>query len=402
MTEVASGMLGTLDPDNRKLDDWYVQINRIYLNKNFESDRFQIFAHLVEVIGGLSTLASDKQKPGTGAERYVPKAIAWWLALCGKAGVRSVEQLLWWKFPGVCPYCNESVHDDAKCQEAKARSRGPDWDELERLGNANASKRPKTIAEWQQMFRTIYPAHASSEPYSMTFARLTEELGELGEALRVQPLAPGYFFSEAADVFAWLMHLQNLHEARIAVPVAQRCKVLTPAFGKSYWGHCSDCRRSVCVCPSILPSTLGRIAHEVPTNRLMSGHDGALLTLADAIELFSSVDVNIGDKTLSVHQSDITELNQAVNQLIKLTLDQGRDLGVHAVLLMDSLYELRSLTDSQEVTDAALSQLVEAIKSIPPSANKDAVVSGINDFSIGVASGAAFEILKAIGTAIAS
>ena len=59
------------------------------------------------------------------------------------------------------------------------------------------------------MFAEIYPVTAV-EVYPATIGRFTEELGELAEALRAAPVAPGYFLSEGADVFAWLMHLQNL------------------------------------------------------------------------------------------------------------------------------------------------------------------------------------------------
>jgi hypothetical protein len=41
-------------------------------------------------------------------------------------------------------------------------------------------------------------------------ARLYEELAELAEAVRVFPSVPGYFLSEASDVFAWLMKVQNI------------------------------------------------------------------------------------------------------------------------------------------------------------------------------------------------
>jgi hypothetical protein len=79
-----------------------------------------IFAHLVETTGALSLLASTKKKPGINPETYVGKAIAWWLGLCGKVGVKSVEDLVWDKFPGVCSYCHKATHDPDECSEKKA------------------------------------------------------------------------------------------------------------------------------------------------------------------------------------------------------------------------------------------------------------------------------------------
>lgn len=89
----------------RDIDEWHKAINYIYADRNFYRDPASIFAHLVEVIGGLSQLASAKKKPGPPAESFLPKAVAWWFALCGKLGITSPADLLWLKFPGVCPYC---------------------------------------------------------------------------------------------------------------------------------------------------------------------------------------------------------------------------------------------------------------------------------------------------------
>jgi pyrimidine deaminase RibD-like protein len=87
---------------SRTLDEWYRTINVIYWNRNFLRDSMNLFAHLVEVIGGLSLLASQKKKHGVTPEAFVPKAIAWWLALCGKVGVKSVDDMVWAKFPYAC------------------------------------------------------------------------------------------------------------------------------------------------------------------------------------------------------------------------------------------------------------------------------------------------------------
>jgi hypothetical protein len=283
----------------RTLDDWYLGVNRLYLDRNFYRDEFSIFAHLVEVMGGLSLLSSGKEKDGVTPATYVPKAIAWWLALCGRAGVRSVEQMLWWKFPFACTYCRESrcLGDECARRKHDEAARGlavPNWDELEARGHeiekgprregALLLKRPRTLAEWCDMFGVLYPV-TQTESYPPTFGRFTEELGELAEALRVFPVAPGYFLSEAADVFAWLMHLQQLVERK--TPLAERGRVLEAAFASAYGNGCADCGAEVCACPPILPSTLGRIAHEVPEGRASFSAGGALLSTADAMGLFA-------------------------------------------------------------------------------------------------------------------
>lgn len=191
----------------RTLDQWYASLNSTYFHRNFDRRPSDICLHLVEVIGGLSLLASEKTKPGIDKEAQVPKALAWWLALCGKVGVRSVEAMLWDKFPRLCPYCQHPKHEQEECAEKKAAQPGPPWDVLARLGTT--SERPATLGGWQRMFNDIYPVNQGDQ-YGPAFARLYEELAELAEAVRVFPSVPGYFLSEAADVFAWLMKVQNI------------------------------------------------------------------------------------------------------------------------------------------------------------------------------------------------
>lgn len=260
----------------RSLDEWYLSINSIYWNRNYQRDPTSVFTHFVEVVGSLSVLVSKKRKTDPASiAPYMAKAIAWWLALCGQVGVASVSAMLWAKFPNVCPYCQEKPHNQDECTQRKIASRGPDWAALKKIGDQANNSSPKTIAEWQQMFAAIYPP-SSTEDFAMTFAKLTEEMGELAEALRVFTAAPGYFLSEAADVFAWLMKLNNLVEA--SLPKTERGLQLQTLLASSYPSRCRDCNSAVCVCPPILPSTIGRIAHEVPSNFVSFNDGGSYLT----------------------------------------------------------------------------------------------------------------------------
>lgn len=260
---------------SRRLDDWYRGLNRIYWNQNFQREPSTIFAHLVEVVGGLSSLASNKRKTGIEPEGHIVKAFAWWIALCGKVGVKSVEDMLWDKFPAACPYCQEERHNPDVCTERKAASGGPPWQALATLGATKT--RPTRLRGWQLMFSTIYPAQQTEE-FGPSFARLTEELGELAEAVRVFRAEPGYFLSEASDVFAWLMHIQNIIDSRACVLIAMRGDALERAFCKAYPDSCPACGKRQCACPPILASTIGRIAHEVPTSRGSFGDKGRFMT----------------------------------------------------------------------------------------------------------------------------
>ncbi|HXD31606.1 MAG TPA: deaminase [Pyrinomonadaceae bacterium] len=268
----------------RSIDDWHLSISSIYWNRNFQRDASAVFTHLVEVVGSLSVLVSKKQE--TNPEmiaKEMAKAVAWWLALCGQVGIASASRLLWTKFPDACPYCRTKPHDQDECTQRKRQARGPDWIELRRLAERNIEHQPKRLSEWQQMFSAIYPP-ASTEDYTKTFAKLTEEMGELAEAIRVFSAEPGYFLSEAADVFAWLMKLNNLVEAK--KPRNERGRLLERAMADSYPARCRDCNSGVCSCPPILPSTIGRIAHEVPDDFVSFSDGGVYLTVEKRSQKF--------------------------------------------------------------------------------------------------------------------
>jgi pyrimidine deaminase RibD-like protein/NTP pyrophosphatase (non-canonical NTP hydrolase) len=246
----------------RSLDDWYRVLNSLYWSKNSDRAPSEIFAHMVEVVGGVSALASSKNKPGIDPAKHLAKAFAWWMSLCGSVGVQSPERMLWAKFPAVCPYCLSAPHDPDVCLDVKRAQGGPRWDELADIGRDLSP--PGRLGDWQTMFAKVYPVQQTDE-YGLTFARLAEELGELAEAVRVFRNQPGYFLSEASDVFAWFMKIQNLYDVKAGISHRDRGKSLETTFATSYPDSCTECGARRCRCPDILPSTVGRIGHEDPT-----------------------------------------------------------------------------------------------------------------------------------------
>lgn len=268
---------------SRRLDEWYRSFNKTYWNQNFQKSPAHIFSHLVEVVGGLSGLASSKTKSGVTPERFVAKAIAWWMALCGKMGVKSVEDMLWSKFPGVCPYCHKNPHNPDICSEKKESDAGIKWDTLREIKKRGEA--PRRIKDWQLLYSSLYPA-SQTEDYGASFARLAEELGELAEAVRIFDREPGYFLSEAADVFAWLMHIQNIVESKNSVRSQNRGNALEELICSMYPDGCVDCGKKQCSCPPILPSTIGRIAHEVPEDRSGFNESGSFMSPDKASTFF--------------------------------------------------------------------------------------------------------------------
>jgi pyrimidine deaminase RibD-like protein/NTP pyrophosphatase (non-canonical NTP hydrolase) len=251
------------NPAYRSLDDWYRVINAIYLNRNYYREPSSIFSHLVEVIGGLGILASDYTHEKQIIAKYLPKGVAWWMGLCGRVGVKSISDMLWAKFPFICPYCQTAPHDNTRCRQIKVQNPDPDWAFVKAKVDGNISSKPKNLGEWQRMFQKVYKI-GDGEDYRLTLAKLTEELGELAEAVRAFHVKPGYFLNEAADVFSWIMHLANVYESRQTTPEEQIGQHFEKMFSTEYLDRCSKCQNQRCTCPAFQPETLGKLARQTP------------------------------------------------------------------------------------------------------------------------------------------
>jgi len=376
----------------RSLDDWYKTINKIYLDRNYYRHADSIFAHLVEIVGGLSLLASRKQKPTVDPDSYVAKALGWWMALCGKLCIRSVEQMLWAKFPAVCPYCLSNPHDNEKCEIAKAEASGPDWRKVAEAGQKNIAQKPASLGMWYSMFATIYQPQ-QQEDIAGVFGRITEELGELAEAVRLFSLAPGYFFSEASDLFAWLIHLQavRFRQDRVFGPQAERD--LSRMLYSEYPDRCKECKSRLCVCPPVLRRTAGRIAHEMPL--YVNGHaaPSPLLTFTEAMQVFeiSSTRIRIGTSDLQVTAALLAELRNSIAELRRMSLESKLLGEAHTVTLINILDEVLKLAESERVTQQSVDEMVEAIRALP--SEKRTIVTG---FLTNIASNVATAVVTAV------
>ncbi len=188
----------------KRLDEWYALVRDEQLT--------------IEVARAVQQLVAEverlSQSPHESIRPPVARPLACWMALCGAAGVESIEAMIWTKYPGVCPHCHENPHDRSTCVGRTAGVDTLDWPTLRRLASDRAASRPATIAEWQRMFGEIYERPASAT----AVARLAEELDELVDAIDRNGTASRRFRNEASDVFAWLMQLQNAfdHEADVA------------------------------------------------------------------------------------------------------------------------------------------------------------------------------------------
>jgi hypothetical protein len=354
------------------LDESYIEFNGIYLDANFYKNEFLIFSHLVEVIGGLSSISSKKKNDLEQARRYMPKAIAWWLALAGKIGVSSVTELLWVKYPRVCPYCLGNPHKTDKCKQSLNGPQEPQWTALKKLGEAG--ERPLSISDWQSVFADIYPVF-DGEDFQGSFARLTEELGEMAEAIRVREIAPSYFISEAADVFAWLMRVQNLYDMKTQAPDH---KTLERWLAEAYPGKCLECGDATCSCPAILDSAFGRMAHEVPEGSFRK----SLIPFRESAERFRARELHFHGETWAIKGDDLQSLKSGIDELlVKADIADDR-WAFQNKAMMDTLYELRGLNTASAISDELIGRLVAEVQALKPGVRDE-----VRDMVTGVGSG---------------
>jgi len=248
-----------------RLDDLYKMVAHMYSEQNAQRPARETFAHFVEVCGMLAQNDREKKSEDVSPEGALCKALGWYFPLMAKFKVSSVEDLVFRKFPGACPYCRLSPHDDSYCKTVRGTERTLNHEAVRKLYQQNWKKRPTGLDDWQKMFQRIYPRRLGERGRSTV--GLLEELGELAEAVRVFDRYPKYFAGEAADVFSYLMGYANEHALRFERDYGREFSFEDEFLGR-YPGLCVQCGYSVCVCPLIPEATVGRLAKELDLGNL--------------------------------------------------------------------------------------------------------------------------------------
>lgn len=347
------------------LDDWHRKVARIYGGRNLQAPPEEVFTHLQEQIGALSFIATGKVKRGVSHMRMMPRAIGWWLALCGKMRIASVSDLLWLKFPGTCPYCLLTPHSAEACLSAKRESSAPRWDRLFEIGIASLSRKPSTIVDWQQMFSSIYPS-GDNESEGVIFARLSEEMGELAEAIRVANAAPQYFVSEAADVFAWLMKVQNMLDYR-AGPTVRTGDQISDWIQTAYGLGCQDCGQMICVCPPMSEQSMGRIGEPLPERiyklfetSYVSAHELEQLIVREPLR------ITVAGTSFEMTPEIIERMEATMRDALRVIEVLRTSDAAAALMLQDIQQQLMWLSDGQRMNAAQFEILAEAIAGLEP------------------------------------
>ena len=246
------------------LDDLYKMVSYIYSDQNLIRSEIVTFSHFVEVCGMLTIHDRNKKRENITVTDALCKARGWYFPLLAKMKIKSVEELVYRKFPFVCPYCRKVPHDDAICKQVRGTEQTVNHNDLRKLHNSNQQKKPIGLDDWQNMFQEIYPR--TTDDRGRSTIGLLEELGEISEAIRVFEKHPKYFVGEAADTFSYLMGIANEHKIREAQ--LDREFSFEQEFLRRYPGLCPQCGSRVCVCPAVPEATIGRLTKELDIGSL--------------------------------------------------------------------------------------------------------------------------------------
>ena len=231
------------------LGDWARMFRDIYFPlQNYGRSRFEVFTSLVKVFGAGSHHLFRSHNP-KGAREYLAKIFGWYCALCNRLNI-DTEAAIWEKYPGVCPRCLSTV-----C-ECPGNPEPIDSDKLTMIALEQASRKPKTLRDWQNMFANIYrgPIGKAKVPPSrdrlaLVFARMAEELGEIAEALSrdgtVDADADFVLRNEIADFGAWIFGLAN--NLQYVDPMSHGAMLADVAWDL-YPGVCHRCKETKCIC----------------------------------------------------------------------------------------------------------------------------------------------------------
>ena len=153
---------------------------------------------------------------------------SWYASLMNQFRVK-IEEEIWKRFPYLCSYCAECP---CSCPETHLEER--------QKAVIDENKKPKTLEEFQIMFKNIYPPEKRTLEHAGV--HLAEELGEFSEAiLRYRGQHQDKVFEkimlEVADLFSCFMGVFN----SIGVNLAEE-------LSKMFSENCHACKKAPCEC----------------------------------------------------------------------------------------------------------------------------------------------------------
>ena len=205
------------------LEEWQEMFGKIYGEKNRKRSKESILLRVVEEASELAEalrednismsqmkLTVDDLKKRKSAQKVLewelPDILAWLCSFCDSVDHRLQEDV-WHKYPGVCPYCLEKYH--CTCTVTPYNMRKPkqlidkELDHYRKTG-----KMITTLDGWTRRYAELYGRINRLFPVEYSGFHALEEIGEVSDDLRKMTERASDFTHDAlkgeiADVFSW-------------------------------------------------------------------------------------------------------------------------------------------------------------------------------------------------------
>lgn len=218
------------------LKDFQEMFKDIYLEKDKRDYSAEdMIIHMVEELTLLARWVRKEQMFSNliPPQESIARFFAWLCGFCNFVSI-DLEEAIFQKYPGYCPYCKRS--ENCMCitftQEMTSQQKHFLLEEKE-----NQKTMPRELKEWQEMFRKIYGRINRLQTIIQILLHLYEEISEFSRAWRLREKEKEEVKKEIADIFAWLCALCN----KLNIDLQEIVK-------KRYPGVCDVCGKRPCEC----------------------------------------------------------------------------------------------------------------------------------------------------------
>lgn len=215
------------------LRDWQGMVREIYREKDGKD--YTLADLLLHLVGRSGRVAKALRRESRGEVlEALPRMFVWLLSFSAMFPLE-LEEVVWEKYQGLCPYCG--VEKDCLCLYDEQRRSTPEtWHR-----NPHGTP-PASLDEWQALFDRLYGGVNRVQLLIAVGFHLQEEVGEASDAFVVSGSPEGLraLRHEIADVFAWIMAVCN----KMGVKLGEI------TYSK-YPGVCDVCKEPECTCPKV-------------------------------------------------------------------------------------------------------------------------------------------------------
>lgn len=219
----------TVRPES--LQEWQSMFRAIY--KEHDDRLYETSSLLLRVVEEMSEMAEALRKDDLPELiKNIPEVFCWLMALYDRLNI-NIEEALWRKYPGICPYCFRE--EKCLCITEDSKPKYNFQDSRYNCFRRDRKRMPKSLREWQSMFKRIYGNINRLESKKRLWFHFMEEIGEISKALRHGNKEE--LEAECADALAWLLPFCTKLELDIDELVWKRFP----------W-ECDVCHKQKCEC----------------------------------------------------------------------------------------------------------------------------------------------------------